>query len=127
MHAVLKTNPTEYWIIHAVNVLRHIIICVLYNSIILIEMGEKLSNEIESRALLWALAHKEQAQHDKWADSEMFIFISYYITVLNKKQMAVLNRDNVVVEVLIMNRVDAGRDVTMIVGLPSQDSCYSVV
>ncbi len=47
--------------------------------------------------------------------------------MLNKKQMAVLNRDNVVVEALLMNRVDAGRDVTMIVGLPSQDSCYSVV
>lgn len=90
-------------------------------------MGEIPSNEIESRALLRALAHKEQAQHDIWADSEMFILISYYITVLNKKQMVVLNRDNVVVEAFLMNRVVAGRDVTMIVDLPSQDSCYSIV
>lgn len=60
----------------------------------------------------------------------MFFLISYKIRVpvLNKKQMVFLNRDKVVVvvEALFMN-IDAGRDATMITGLPSQDSCYSVI
>lgn len=117
MHALLKANPTEYWIIHAVNIFMSI----------LKEMGEKPSNEIENRALLRILAHKEQAQHDKWADLEMFILISYKIRipVCNKKQMVFLNRGNVVKALLI--NIEPGRGVAMIIGLLSKDSCYSVI